>query len=244
MHRISFAGSLLVVLAASAASARADTPELGIQGRWILGADRLSPLFSYSKDTRSDNNNASITTTTTSMSLLWSGNPQDMYDIPRLGLDYVVAPNITVGGNFFATLPMSSKQAVSDNGTTVTQDNDKVSAFGLSARAGYVMGLGPKLMLWARGGLGYAHVGTTIPNNGGNGNNDRYNSLSQFGLNLEPQFVFSPGAHVGLMAGPVLDIPLSGTYHTERTQNGTTTSTDFDASQFHFGINVGLIGWF
>lgn len=239
MHRITLAGTVLVILAATTAAAHAD-PDMGAQGTLILSADRLSPLFSYSKQTQSDNNNASITTTTTSMSLLWNGNPQDFYDIPRLGVDYVVAPNVTIGGNLFATLPMSSKQAVTDNGTTVTQDNDKVSAFGFAARAGYVLGLGPKLMLWARGGLGYARVGTTIPDNN---NRDRYNSLSALGLNLEPQFVFSPGAHVGVMFGPVLDVPLTGTYHTERTNNGTTTSTDYDASQFHFGINVSLVGW-
>lgn len=214
-----------------------------MQGHWILSADRLSPLFSYEKSTESDKN-GSISTTTSSLALLWSGNPADFYDVPRLGLDYVVAPNITVGGNVFATLPMSSKQSATAAGQTQTQDNDKVSAFGLAARAGYVMGLGPKLMLWARGGLGFARVGTSIPDNGGGGPRDRYNSVSQFGLNLEPQFVFAAGTHVGIMFGPVLDIPLSGTFHTERTDNnGTTTSTDVDSSQFHFGINVSLIGW-
>lgn len=242
MHRITFAGLLLVVLAAMASSAHAD-PDLGGQGNWILSADRLSPLFTYSKQTESDTN-GSVSTTRSSLSLLWNGNPQDFYDIPRLGVDYVVAPNITVGGNLFATLPMSSKQSGTGGGQTVSQDDDKVSAFGFAARAGYVAGLGPKLLLWARGGLGYAHVGTTIPNNGGGGNNDRYNSLSQLGLNLEPQLVYSPGAHVGIMFGPVLDVPLTGTYHTERTDNnGTTTSTDVDASQLHFGINLSLIGW-
>src|SRR5438445_34146 len=108
MHRITFAGSLLVVLAASTSAAHAD-PELGMQGHWILSADRLSPLFSYTKVTTDtgNNKNDSDSTTRSSISLFWSGNAQDFYDIPRLGVDYVVAPNITVGGNVFATLPTS-----------------------------------------------------------------------------------------------------------------------------------------
>lgn len=238
MHRIAFAGFLLGMLGVAASSAQAE-PELGARGELIFGADRLSPLLSYSRTTQNDNNGNTVTTSTTSLSLLWNGTAQDIYNIPRLGIDYVVAPNITVGGNLFVTVPMSSKQSVTDQGTTVTQDNDKVSAFGLAARAGYVMPLGPKLALWARGGLGYGRVATTSPRNNG----DRYTSVSQFGLNLEPELVFSPGPHVGIMIGPVVDIPLSGTLHTERTQNNTTVSEDADSSQLHIGLNVSLIGW-
>jgi hypothetical protein len=233
------AGLLVGVLAAASGSAHAE-PDLGAQGQWIIGADRLSPLLSYARTTQDDNKGASITTSTTSVALFWSGSPQDFYDIPRLGIDYGIAPKITVGGNFFATLPMSSKQSATDAGQTVTTDGDKVSAFGFALRAGYVMPLGPSLALWARGGLGYARVGTTSPRNNG----DRYNSLSQLGLNLEPQLVISPGPHVGIMVGPVIDVPLTGTFHTERTDNNMTTSEDFDSSQLHIGINVGLIGWF
>ena len=113
MHRITLGGSLLVVLAA-ASSAHAD-PDLGAQGTLILSADRLSPLFTYTKSEQSDNN-GSVSTTTSSLQLLWNGNAQDFYDVPRLGLDYAVAPNITIGGNLFATLPMSSKQEASGGG--------------------------------------------------------------------------------------------------------------------------------
>ncbi|HSD91159.1 MAG TPA: outer membrane beta-barrel protein [Kofleriaceae bacterium] len=239
MHRIVFAGLLLGVLAA-ASSAQAD-PELGAQGQLIFSADRLSPLLSYSRLRQDDNNNNSVTTSKTSLSLLWNGSAQDFYDIPRLGVDYGIAPHITIGGNLFATVPMSSKESVTDQGTTVTQDGDKTSAFGFAARAGYVMPLGPSLALWARGGLGYARVGTTSPRN--QPGDSRYTSLSQLGLNLEPQLVISPGPHVGIMVGLVADIPVTGTYHTERTNNGQTTSEDFDASQLHIGLNVSLIGW-
>lgn len=238
MHRIVFAGLLFGVLAI-ASSAQAD-PQLGAQGQLIFSADRLSPLLSYSRLTEDDNKGNKITTSTTSLSLFWSGSPQDLYDIPRLGLDYAIAPSVTIGGNFFATIPMSSRESVTDNNQTVSQDGDKVSGIGVAARAGYVVPLGGSIALWARGGLEYARVGTTSPR----GNNDeRYTSLSQFALNLEPQLVLSPGPHVGIMIGPVADIPLTGTFHTERTENGQTTSENFDASQLHLGINLSLIGW-
>ena len=46
MHRIAMAGLLVGVLAAASGSAHAE-PDLGAQGQWIIGADRLSPLLSY-----------------------------------------------------------------------------------------------------------------------------------------------------------------------------------------------------
>lgn len=241
MHRIVFAGLLLGVLV-SASSAQAD-PDLGAQGQVIFSADRLSPLLSYSR-VRVEDNNGSLTTSTTSLNLLWNGSVnglQDVYDVPRLGIDYGLAPHITIGGNVFATIPMSSKQSATDNNTTVTQDGDKTSAFGLAARVGYVMPLGPKLALWARGGLGYSRIGVTSPRN--NPGDSRYESLSQLGINLEPQLVISPGPHVGIMVGLVADIPVTGTDHTERTNNNVTTSEDFDASALHIGLSVSLIGW-
>lgn len=241
MYRIALAGLLAGMLATASGLAQAEPGDLGAQGQWIIGADRLSPFISYSRLRRADDNGGSLTTSSTSLQLFWNGSAQDFYDIPRIGVDYVIAPNITVGGNFFATLPMSSKESASQGGTTVTSDGDKTTAIGFALRGGYIMPLGPKLTLWARGGLGYAHVGTTSPRN--NGRED-YNSLSQLGLNLEPEIVYSPAPHVGAMLGPVLDLPLTGTFHTERTDNGQTTSQDFDASQLHLGINISLIGWF
>ena len=237
MHRIASAGVLALLVASP--SAHAD-PSLGAPGQLIFSADRLSPLLSYSRLREKDMDGNTVTTSGTSASLLWNGSAQDVYDVPRLGIDFALAPNITIGGNVFVTIPMSSRQSVTAQGQTVTQDADKTSAFGLAARAGFVMPLGPSMALWARGGLGYARVGTTIPRDNGD---DRYNSLSQFALNLEPEFVLSPGPHVGIMIGPVADIPLTGTYHTERTNNGQTTSEDFDASQLHIGLNLSLIGW-
>src|SRR5262249_1351575 len=129
MHRISSLGLLFALLAAASSSAQAD-PGLGAQGQLIFSADRLSPLLSYSRLSQKDDNGNKATTSATTFSLLWSGAPQDFYDIPRLGIDYAIAPNITIGGNVFATIPLSSKQSVTAQGQTVTDDNDKTSAIG------------------------------------------------------------------------------------------------------------------
>ena len=235
MIRTAFVTMLVSGLAAS--SARAD--DLHIQGRVIVSVDRLSPLFSYSR-IRQDQGNDSTTSSTSSISLLWSGEPTDFYDIPRLGVDYVVARNISIGGNLFATLPMSSTRSQTQNGTTTSRDGAKLNAFGIGVRGGYIMPLAPKVSFWGRGGLSYARVGTTNPP-GGNGN-DVSNSVSQWGLSLEPLFVISPAPHFGFTIGPVLDIPLSGNQHSEVTVNNMTVSTDTGESQFHFGITVGMLG--
>lgn len=235
MIRTTFVTILVSGLAASAAHA----DDLHIQGRVIVSADRLSPLFSYSR-VRQDQGNDSTTTSTTSMSLLWSGEPQDFYDIPRLGVDYVVVRNISIGGNLFATLPMSSTRSQTQNGTTTSRDGTKLSAFGVGVRGGYILPLAPKFSFWGRGGLSYARVGTTNAP-GGNGNQTS-TSVSQWGLSLEPLFVIAPAPHFGFTVGPALDIPLSGNQHSEVSVNNMTVSTDTGESQFHFGITVGMLG--
>ena len=173
-----------------------------------------------------------------STSLLWSGDAQDFYDIPRVGLDYVIAPSFTIGGSLFATLPLSSTQKTTFLNTTTSRDDSTTSAFGIGVRAGYIAVVTPRISFWGRGGLSYTHIGTEQPQN------DTSQSLSQVALNLEPLFVIRAAPHFGVQLGPVFDIPLSGTYHSEVRVGGGTGSTDVDASQLHIGLTAGLLGWF
>lgn len=234
---------LAAVLAATASAAAEPVNDLGTRGQVILSADRLSPLFSYSRIKTDQGGGDSNTTSVSSFSLLWSGTLQDFYDIPRAGVDYVLAPNITIGGSLFLTLPITSTRSSTQNGTTTSRDGTTQNAIGLGARGGYILPLAHKVSLWARGGLSYTREGSTSTNN--NGNNQQSVSISQFALNLEGLFVIEVTQHFGLQLGPVIDVPLSGTEHSEATnQQGMTVSQDNSSSQFHIGITAGLLGWF
>jgi len=237
---------ILVVVAAgltASASARAEPiNDFGTRGQVIISADRLSPLFSYSRIRTDQGGGDSNLTSVSSCSLLWSGTLQDFYDIPRAGVDYVLAPRVTIGGTLFLTLPITSTRATTQNGTTTSRDGTTQNAVGLGARAGYIVPLTNKISLWARGGLSYTREGSTSTNN--NGTTQQSTSTSQFALNLEGLFVIELTQHFGLQLGPVIDVPLSGTEHTEVTDQGRTVSQDNGSSQFHIGITAGLLGWF
>lgn len=241
MVRITTSSLFAILLAASTAGAE-PVEDFGAKGHFIISADRLSPLISYTRVRAAGNNQGDYnTTSTTSMSLLWSGQAQDFYDIPRIGLDYVIAPKVTLGGAIFGTLPMSSSEERTQNGVTDTRDSTRVSAFGIGARIGYVIPLTPTVSFWPRGGLSYARVtSTSVDPQGVTQGSD---TVSQPALNLEPLFVIQPAPHFGIVVGPVVDLPLAGSEHTELQAMGGTLSFDTDTSQLHLGITVGLLGW-
>jgi hypothetical protein len=232
-----------IVLASLAvtSTAGAEPLDFGARGEIAISADRLSPLFSYARISTDTGGGDSTTSTTTSMSLLWTGAPEDVYDVPRIGLDYVIAPSITVGGELFGTIPFSASRSTTMGGTTNTRDTAKYSAFGIGARGGYVVALSHGVAFWPRGGLSYARESTS--NAIGMMGETQSTTVSQFALNLEPIFMIQAAPHVGVVFGPVLDIPLSGNTHNEVTVGNMTVSSDNSTSQFHFGITLGLLGW-
>ncbi len=242
MVRSTISASTLATVLAIASSASAEPlDQFGARGQFIISADRLSPLFSYTRVKQDQGGGDTTTTSTTSISLLWTGEPQDFYDIPRLGLDYVIAPSITVGGSLFATLPLSASRSTTNNGVTTSRDGAKTTFVGVGARAGYVLPLSHGISFWPRGGLSYSRESITNPIT--QQDNQTSTSVSQFALSLEPIFVIEPTPHFGVMLGPVLDLPLSGTQHSEFTNGPMTVSTDTDTSQLHFGITAGILGW-
>ena len=118
------AGSMLAVLTMAPLAMAQSRTEFGQQGEFIISADRLVPLLSF-EDVSQDvlvpgglpNNVKSETTTqtATSFSVLY-GSPaapvEQFYSVPRIGFDYVVVPNVTIGGNLIAVFSLggSSKQ--------------------------------------------------------------------------------------------------------------------------------------
>lgn len=229
------------VLAVTSTAGADPAGDFGAAGHLIIAADRVSPLLSYTRIKTDDGGGDSTTTSETSMSLLWSGAVADYYDIPRAGIDYTVAPQVTVGGTIFATIPFSASRSTTMGGTTTSRDIAKTSAIGLGGRVGYALPITPKVWFWPRGELSYTHVSTTNPTQN-NGATDS-STVTQWALQLEPIFVISPVPRFGITIGPVLDLPLGGNQHDEITNNGMTVSTDTSTSQTHFGITVGMLGW-
>jgi hypothetical protein len=254
--------TLGMLLTTSLASAQKQG-DFGQQGQFIISADRLFPLFGfthYSQDNPTGPGVNKNTTSNSSSSLSFfygmsltgvqpgGGFTTNLfYTVPRVGLDYVIIPNVTLGGDLVAYFTLggsTSNQVDRTNGTstTTTTDNPSVVLFGIAPRGGYILGLTDMFSLWLRGGLSFYTVSSKSTTT--NPDRSQTNSQHQFAIDLDPQLVFTPIPHLGFTAGLTADIPFGGGVSTDTTQGGTTVSTSNFASVFFLGVTVGMLGYF
>ncbi len=139
----------------------------------------------------------------------------DPWSEARLGFDAVLRPGITLGtGIGYAT---------------VTRDDPgpphEISLFMIVPRVGFMLGPSRYLGVWLRAGVGYTSVTVATT-----GNSD----VTQRALDLvvDPQLVFTPFPHAGIMVGPALNVGLSGS----ASQN--SNRVEFTSSSY--GVNAGL----
>jgi hypothetical protein len=253
--------TLGMLLTTSLASAQKQG-DFGQQGQFIISADRLFPLFGFTHYSQDNTTGPGVNKDTTSnssssLSFLYGtsltvgqGVPfftNLFFTVPRVGFDYVIIPNVTLGGDLVAYFSLggsSSHEVDRNNGTstTTTTDNPSVLLFGIAPRGGYILGLTDMFSLWLRGGLSFYTVSTKSTTT--NPDTSTTSNEHQFAIDLDPQFVFTPIPHLGFTAGLTADIPFGGGVSTDRTQGGTTVSTSNFASVFFLGVTVGMLGYF
>lgn len=264
------AGTTLAVLT-TAPLAMAQRADFGQQGQFILDADRLLPFFgytSYSVDgpTGGGVSKNTTTITQTSLSFFYGSTPNFsglfaggnggadiatnlFYTVPRIGFDYVIIPNVTIGGDviLYFTLGGSTGSEVDmTNGmtTTTTSTNPSVTLFGIAPRGGYILPLNDMFSLWLRGGFSYYTVTAKASNNNNGANQSATEGEHQPAIDLEPQIVFTPIPHVGFTAGLTLDIPFAGGVSGSTQNGGQTTTTTDSASVLYFGLTLGMLAHF
>jgi hypothetical protein len=262
MRKLTAVGAFVGVLLTVSLGYAQPRDRFGEKGQFIISADRLFSLFAYThvgQDNFGSTAGNKITDTVngTSISLLWGSSAVTLpggglfispFTVPRVGFDYVLLPNFTVGGNLvlFFSLGGSTSQDATGGGATTSQSNDNpgVFIFGLEPRAGYILELNNMFSLWLRGGVSY-YVETTKTTRGTGANQvTDTGSINQFALDLEPQFVFTPIPHVGFSAGPTMDIPLTGGHSNDHNAGGTSTNTSAWSSVLYFGVTVGMFTHF
>ena len=230
----------------------------GSAGQFIVSADRLMGLNVWSQKTEQTSPALPVQTSNkvsgTAFNLLWGGDATvgsanaPVYSIPRLALDYLVIPGLTLGGSIGYLHRGGSNENTLMN---VSTTNDTPSGNGLIfvPRVGYIFDFTPLLSVWARGGFTYywAKSDSTTPM--GNGTRERKDSFDGLALSLDPQLVITPVPHLGFTVGPMLDLPLAGSSKTEiTTVNGagavTTTTTEDSLKITNWGITAGVLGYF
>jgi hypothetical protein len=259
LRRLATLGAALgALLVASPANAQQAGKSFGDQGEFIFGADRLFPLFAYTSQTFTVSNTTNSTTITgTSMALFGgtnavafggggagtvvAGNPT-FYNVPRLGFDYTIIPNLTIGGEaiVFFTLGGSTTTGGGSN------SNPGGNAFGIAPRVGYIFALSDVFALWPRAGLSYYDANYSAQSAAFNRCNDTANA-NVFGLDIDPVITISPIQHFAFTAGPTLDWGFTGgattTAPTSADCSKTTTASN-SYTALNFSINAGLLGWF
>jgi hypothetical protein len=260
IRRLTTIGACAGVLLASSVARAQTRKAFGQRGEFIVSADRLVPLISYTRTSQDqftpppgDSKQVNVYNQG-AISLLWGSTASGdanapaqtaFFTVPRVGLDYVLFPNVTVGGDlvvFFTLGGNASTDTTTNAGVTSTKSASNPSSlvFGIAPRGGYIFELTDLFALWLRGGFSY-YVASS---KGTVGTATVTNSTNQFALALDPQFVITPIAHLGITLGLTADIPLAGGHSMETDQNGLSQSTSASSSIFFFGATAGLLGYF
>jgi hypothetical protein len=191
--------------AAPSAAAAAGPATFGDSGQFILSAERLFGLtYTHQSFGAAP---AGTETTFTLLAAPFGANVAG-YIWPRVGFDYVVAKNISVGGvaAFYRT----------------SAGNTSQTGFEVAPRLGYATMVGPWLGVWPRIGVTYNHA------SGGGA------TLQYLGLTVEGLLAFVVGPHFVLTFGPTLDLGLSGS----RTMGTLSTSAKITDVGAYFGFAV------
>lgn len=210
-----------------------------------LGVDRVMGVFFQRQSQKTDAMGVSSESTNkyTTVGVL-AMNGETAASVPRLALDYFLAPNISVGGSFVYVTQSASNVFSSDNNPDDTEsDLGSRSIFALHPRAGYALGLSDSWGIWPRAGLLFANQSLVTPEtvNPDGSVTETTDSAATLSLTLDGMFYATPVEHFIVMGGPFLDLGVwgSGSRETEGSP-----SQDFDAGLTAFGLSFALGAYF
>jgi hypothetical protein len=235
--RLSVTSLLLCIVLGAVAPARA---EIATAGTLVISAERLFGLSFNNVTTSTDNGD--VSTSRTDFGLLW-GSTTNVYMIPRVGVDYLVIDGLTVGGGlgFF----VSSNDAGTVNGITSVDTSGPTSTrFLVAPRVGWAHGIAGRVGVWLRGGLTYYYGSISSARMGRNGDTTVSYRSTGLGLNLEPALMVALTDHFAFSAGPVFDLPLTGSRSQEVSTPVMTRTTSYYESVRNLGLVVNLVGYF
>jgi hypothetical protein len=180
----SLALALALGMAMAGPATRACAQEIGREGNLAFGAERLFGLY---LEVRSiDEGPVEIDRDTTVIGIGWGlGAEYALLTIPRLGIDYFLTDNLTLGGSFGLA--------------SVSVESFDYIGFLLAGRVGYALRLSHEITFWPRGGLTFSTVA---------GDAD----VNVFALTFEGMFTFAPADNWAFLAGPVLDLGVVGEF--------------------------------
>ena len=209
-----------VMLGGSAAFAQAQN--FGKSGTMVFGAERLFAFYKANVKWEDPDGDNDEDWDHDGLGFGWGANAYP-FNEPRLGFDYFVIDQLSVGG--------ALGYAEYDADDRTPYGGGDVEAFILAPRVGYYIGLGNVFGFWPRGGFTYHSADPE----------GRDNSQSGLALTLEAMFTVSPAEHFSFMFGPTFDMDLRG--KTECRFQGRDEDCTLRYRSFGI-IQAGVIGWF
>jgi len=179
--------------------------DFGSQGTVTLSAERVFGLNWTHSRREFPNNNVDRSSITT-FGIGWYRS-ESAFNNPRAAADFFVIDRLSLGGSL---------------GFYLWGDDGDRQGIIFAPRVGYAAPLSEAISIWPRGGLTFY---SEEPPGGG----DDY---TQFALSGECMFTFFPQDTWAILAGPTLDLGLTG------------DEGDNDFSQYSFGIHAGIMGVF
>ncbi len=216
----------------------------GRSGTFVIGAERLMGFSQTTTKIKVDDPAVAREVDSSQTSFYFLGSNPGASDLggtppsqgspfvaPRIGFDYFVVDNVSVGGSVTYISDSSSGDQTQGNQQTDLADI-KSNVFSVSPRAGYALMFSETFGLWPRGGITYVSHKLEV--------NDTEISGTLLALSLEGNLVITPVPHAGFLIGPTLDFPFLGSGEAKAGQN----TTDLDTFKVTtFGLQAGLFIW-
>jgi hypothetical protein len=181
--------------------------DFGSQYTVTLSAERVFGLHWTHTRTEINGGPREGDVTTSSLTTFGIGwyRSETAFNNPRAAADVFIIDRLSLGGSL---------------GFYVWGDDGDRQGFLFAPRVGYAAPLSDTISIWPRGGL-------TFFSEEDNGGGPDY---SQFGLSGECMFAFFPQETWAILAGPTLDLGLTGDVDND------------DFSQYSLGIHAGIMG--
>jgi len=233
MHKLAgLVSGMAITLAAGPALAQT----FGTQGDAVFGVERLFGVHGthvYEElDPEANDGSDEAKDTFIGLSLGWRGPvaPQfSPFDAPRLGFDYFVINNLSVGGSLGYASGSDDSEDFAPGGNSYATGPSDFSSFLIAPRAGYALMFADWVGFWPRAGVTFHTLSVS-------------DVFSENGLafTLEANFVIVPTPNIGVLIGPTLDLDLFGSrdYKDAFSQGNTV-----DRRYRTIGLQVGMFFW-
>ena len=203
-------------------STRAHADPIAKQGTILIGLDRIVPVLAITSDTVGSQN-------TTRASYGSAPGSDNVYNVPRLGLDVVAFKHISFGA-------ASALRIDTGSPSNVPGADPLTSLFSFTPRIGYVAQVAPEIAFWPRAGIALSEIFSRSEVE-----NIRTTDLRMdAAASLEVSMVATPIPVLGVTMTLAADLPLVGRLE-HSTPSGTQTES---TSRLHFVIDAGVVAHF